>query len=185
MLSESTLIKTLTLILNLCLKLLPHDYALIEVFIQNLTCILIFFYLKIKIILYMYLCLRTESHVGFLLKHRLTSTNVFTMKLFLCLFVLWKFPIQRTHRARWKGLFTAVIIISDTKYTSGIWLHPVLILLSPFAPGKFSVFPSAVADMLSLTLRQRLQVSTFCFFKLRALISASGDPFSACKSSCK
>lgn len=139
-----------------------------------------FFTWKIKIILYMYLCLRTESHVGFLLKHRLTSADVF-----LCLFVLWKFPIQRTHRARWKGLFTVVIIISDTKYTSGIWLHPVLILLSPFAPGKFSVFPSAVADMLSLTLRQRLQVSTFCFFKFRALISASGDPFSACKSSCK
>lgn len=46
MLSESTLIKTLTLILNLCLKLLPHDYALIKVSIQNLTCILIFFYLK-------------------------------------------------------------------------------------------------------------------------------------------
>lgn len=48
----------------------------------------------------MYLCLRTESHVGFLLKHRLTSANVFTMKMFLCLFVLWKFPIQRTHRVR-------------------------------------------------------------------------------------
>lgn len=143
----------------------------IKLFIQNLTCILILFTWKIKIILYMYLCLRTESHVGFLLKHRLTSANVFTMKLFLCLFVLWKFPIQRTQRARWKGLFTVVLFISDTKYTPSIWLNPVLILLSPFAPGKLSVFPSAVADMLSLTLRQRLQVSTFCLIIYSAFLN--------------
>lgn len=170
------------LFLTLCLKPLHHLY---------LTCIFYFFYLKIKdnIVYVSMFKDRITCRFSFIAQtdfswcfyYEIVSMPVRFMEVSYSknLQSEMKGIIYCSHFYQWHKVHVRYLATSSTDFTFTLCTWEVFCF-------SLSCCRHAFSDVTAkITGEYVLSNNLFGIFKLRALISASEDPFSACKSTCK